>query len=67
MVGGRNLVAQCQHADACFQSAGAAEQCPVMDFVELIGTFFARSPKTRFNAIVSSTSPMGVEVPCALT
>src|SRR6266404_4737431 len=40
-------------------------KCPVMDFVELTGTFLARSPKTLLRATVSRTSPMGVEVPCA--
>src|SRR5260370_18795795 len=42
-------------------------KCPVMDFVELIGTCLARSPKTRLSARVSMTSPSGVEVPCAFT
>src|SRR5258707_1003501 len=44
-----------------------AKQVPVIDFVELTGTCFARSPKTLFNAFVSSASPSGVQGPCAFT
>ena len=38
-----------------------------MDFVELIFIAYKCSPKTSFNALVSATSPRGVEVPCILT
>ena len=38
-----------------------------MDLVELTATFLAWSPKKVLMACDSSTSPMGVEVPCAFT
>ena len=37
-----------------------------MDFVELIGMWYARSPNTFLTASVSPASFNGVEVPCAL-
>jgi len=40
--------------------------CPVMDLVELTHSLRAWSPKAAFTAMVSATSPAGVEVPWAL-
>ena len=37
-----------------------------MDLVEFTATLDARCPSSRFTAIVSATSPSGVDVPCAL-
>ena len=62
--GRKNLIAQGENTDACLSPAGRRREGGlVMDFVELIGTFLARSPKTRLSAMVSMASPMGVEVP----
>src|SRR5258707_275079 len=44
-----------------------AKQVPVSSTKSMTGTCLARSPKTLFNAFVSSASPSGVEVPCAFT
>ena len=38
-----------------------------MDLVELTGTFLACSPSARLIAMVSRRSPIGVDVPWALT
>src|SRR5207253_9330779 len=44
-----------------------ASRWPVMDFVELTTSFFdASGPKAALMALVSLTSPSGVDVPCAL-
>ena len=37
-----------------------------MDFVELMATLRAWSPKTSLIAITSTLSPCGVDVPCTL-
>ena len=41
----------------------APNKCPVIDFVELIFSLYACSPKTFLTAVVSALSPNGVEVP----
>ncbi|OPZ54544.1 MAG: hypothetical protein BWY91_01627 [bacterium ADurb.BinA028] len=44
----------------------APSRCPVIDLVALTGMESARSPKARRIALVSATSPTGVEVAWAL-
>jgi hypothetical protein len=41
----------------------APSRWPVIDLVELTASFLAWSPKARFTAVVSATSPSGVDVP----
>jgi len=44
----------------------APSRCPIIDFVELMASLRACSPKSRLIAQVSMRSLGGVEVPCAL-
>ena len=45
----------------------APRVCPIMDLVEFTTSFLAWSPNASLIALVSFTSPRGVEVPWALT
>jgi hypothetical protein len=45
----------------------APNRCPIIDLVEETASRSAWSPKARRMALVSETSPAGVEVPWALT
>ena len=49
-----------------FYGSGRPSICPVIDFVDDIGTFLALSPKTFLIIIALVLSLNSVEVPCAL-
>ena len=63
----RDLVADCEHAEDAFDHAGRPSRCPVIDLVELTASFAACAPKAFLIAVVSATSPSGVEVAWAFT
>jgi len=66
MVGGKTLFRTAKTDAASSTAPAAPSRCPVMDFVELMQSRRACSPKTVWIAIVSYLSLSGVEVPWAL-
>ena len=68
IVGGTKSSSSALTVKTASSAAEAPRRCPVMDFVELIESLrAASSPRESLSAFTSLRSPVGVEVPCALT
>jgi hypothetical protein len=66
MVGGETWSRMASALKTASTPPAAPSRWPVIDLVELTATFGARAPSKRLIALVSATSPSGVDVPCAL-
>ena len=67
IVGGRTPRSSARTEMTASTPPAAPSRWPVIDLVELTTSFFACSPKASLIALVSLTSPSGVDVPCAFT
>src|SRR3989304_198584 len=65
MVGGINPVLIDMTEAAHCIAPDASRQSPVMDFIALIGIFFARSPRAFFMTVLSILSPLILELALA--
>ena len=66
MVGGIQPVSSAIAQAAASIALAAPMVCPIIDLIELSGTFGARSANSVRTAMVSTRSLVGVPVPCAL-
>ena len=66
MVGGETWSCSAMTVNTDSMPPAPPSRCPVIDLVELTTSFLAWSPKASLIALVSLTSPSGVDVPCAL-
>src|SRR5262245_58052302 len=65
-VGGATLSRMASVEKIASTAPAAPRRCPIADLVEDIDTFPAALPNRRSTADSSISSPIGVEVPCAL-
>ena len=67
MVGGATWSRMASTLKMPSTTPAAPSRCPVIDLVPLTASLAACAPNAFFMAVVSATSPSGVEVACAFT